>query len=177
MRAKNSYDLRHFYDTASRKFSLWHVHWSWIFYQWSVFLLSGVLPYMATSEFRCLNTNKFEIFPMHRVSFYASVSDSDDVSFAEIEEVKQMIQLLNFYQGRLTDVRTLSEDELCTICYAYSISATFKPCNHQSCRYSSYYDFMSQLPWMIFVLCVQCASSMHQFAVLLSEGHFLSFRF
>ncbi|KAJ4433729.1 E3 ubiquitin-protein ligase RNF123 [Periplaneta americana] len=64
-------------------------------------------------------------------SFY---NYSDDVSAAEIEEVKKMIQLLSFYQGRQSEVKILSEDELCTICYAYPISATFQPCSHQSCR-------------------------------------------
>lgn len=63
------------------------------------------------------------------------VLDSNDVSVAEIEDVKKMIELLTFYQGRLSDVTVLSDDELCTICYAYPISATFRPCNHQSCRY------------------------------------------
>jgi hypothetical protein len=100
------------------------------------------------------------------VLFYLSVLDSDDVSFAEIEEVKKMIRLLNFYKGRLTDVRTLSEDELCTICYAYPISATFRPCNHLSCRYSAYHCFTPKLSYRILVFCMQCVSSMHQGAVL-----------
>jgi hypothetical protein len=141
------------------------IHIDLNFFYWSsVFLLSNVLPYVAgamvTSEFRSPNTNEQQIFLLHRVMFYASFLDSDDVSFAEIEKVKKMIRLLNFYQGRLTDVRTLSEDELCTICYAYPVSATFRPCNHQSCRYGTYDCFMSQLPYRILVFCIQCASSM-----------------
>lgn len=68
---------------------------------------------------------------MKTFSFY---NYSDDVNLAEIEEVNKMIRLLTFYQGRLSEVAILSDDEICTICYAYPISATFKPCNHQSCR-------------------------------------------
>jgi hypothetical protein len=70
--------------------------------------------------------------------FFVFVLDPDDVSVAEIEDVKRMIHLLNFYQGRLSEVTVTLEDELCTICYACPISATFRPCNHQSCRYVPY---------------------------------------
>jgi len=66
------------------------------------------------------------------------VLDSEDVSVTEIEDVKKMIQLLTFYQERLSEVTVVSDDELCSICYAYPISATFRPCNHQSCRYILY---------------------------------------
>jgi Kip1 ubiquitination-promoting complex protein 1 len=66
------------------------------------------------------------------------VLDSEDVSVTEIEDVKKMIQLLTFYQERLSEVAVVSDDELCSICYAYPISATFRPCNHQSCRYILY---------------------------------------
>ncbi|KAM7401509.1 hypothetical protein PAMP_016818 [Pampus punctatissimus] len=30
--------------------------------------------------------------------------------------------------------RPTSEDDLCPICYAHSISAIFKPCSHKSCK-------------------------------------------
>jgi Kip1 ubiquitination-promoting complex protein 1 len=66
------------------------------------------------------------------------VSDSEDVSVKEIEDVKKMIQLLTFNRERLSEVTVVSDDELCSICYAYPISATFRPCNHQSCRYILY---------------------------------------
>jgi hypothetical protein len=72
---------------------------------------------------------------MHCFVLCVFVLDSDDVSIAEIEDVRKMIQLLSFYQGRLSDAAVISEDEICTICYAYPISAIFKPCNHHSCRY------------------------------------------
>jgi Kip1 ubiquitination-promoting complex protein 1 len=66
------------------------------------------------------------------------VLDSGDVSVTEIQDVKKMIQLLTFYQERLSEVTVVSDDELCSICYAYPISATFRPCSHQSCRYVLY---------------------------------------
>jgi hypothetical protein len=72
---------------------------------------------------------------MHCFVFCVFVLDSDDVSIAEIEDVRKMIELLSFCQGRLSDAAVISEDEICTICYAYPISAIFKPCNHHSCRY------------------------------------------
>ncbi|XP_067001612.2 E3 ubiquitin-protein ligase RNF123 isoform X2 [Anabrus simplex] len=59
---------------------------------------------------------------------------ADDVSPEEIEQVERMIHLLDVYQHRLSEIKILSDEEVCTICYAYPISATFKPCSHQSCR-------------------------------------------
>ncbi|PNF35412.1 hypothetical protein B7P43_G01736 [Cryptotermes secundus] len=71
---------------------------------------------------------------LKKVKPFSFYNYSDDVSIAEIENVKKMIQLLSFYQGRLSDAGVISEDEICTICYASPISAIFKPCNHHSCR-------------------------------------------
>jgi len=76
---------------------------------------------------------------------FVFVLDSEDVSVTEIEDVKKMIQLLTFYQERLSEVTVVSDDELCSICYAYPISATFRPCNHQSCRYILYWCLVSLL--------------------------------
>lgn len=62
-------------------------------------------------------------------------SDKDDVYDSEIECAREMVQHLDFYRTRLPDVQTSSDDDdMCTICYAYPVAATFKPCNHQSCR-------------------------------------------
>nr|QVD39346.1 E3 ubuquitin-protein kinase RNF123 [Schistocerca gregaria] len=56
------------------------------------------------------------------------------VTEEEISHVVYMIRMLESYQRRISEVKIASEDDLCTICYAFPISATFKPCNHQSCR-------------------------------------------
>ncbi|KAK0098177.1 hypothetical protein PV326_010611 [Microctonus aethiopoides] len=59
----------------------------------------------------------------------------NDVSDREIKSVREMIKYLDKKRALLPDNRVISDDEdTCTICYAYPIAATFKPCNHQSCR-------------------------------------------
>lgn len=59
----------------------------------------------------------------------------DDVTDQEIHSVREMIRYLDLNRTMLTDTKLLTDDEnICTICYAYPISATFKPCNHRSCR-------------------------------------------
>lgn len=60
-----------------------------------------------------------------------------EVSKEEIEKVENLIQLLHMKYDIAQQTRGLEEidDELvCTICYANPKSATFHPCQHQSCR-------------------------------------------
>lgn len=46
-----------------------------------------------------------------------------------------MINYLDNVSRNLPETKLTSDDEnTCTICYAFPIAATFKPCNHQSCR-------------------------------------------
>lgn len=59
----------------------------------------------------------------------------DGISDSEIETVRKVIQHLDLYRTKLPLTETpCSDDDLCTICYAYPISAYFKPCNHSTCR-------------------------------------------
>ncbi|XP_058802185.1 E3 ubiquitin-protein ligase RNF123-like isoform X2 [Phymastichus coffea] len=59
----------------------------------------------------------------------------DGISQTEIETVKKVIQHLDIARTKLPLTETpCSDDDLCTICYAYPITACFKPCNHSSCR-------------------------------------------
>lgn len=59
----------------------------------------------------------------------------DDVTEHEINMVRDMIVHLDLNRMKLPDTKLTSDDEdICTICYAYPIETTFKPCNHQSCR-------------------------------------------
>ncbi|XP_034940002.1 E3 ubiquitin-protein ligase RNF123-like [Chelonus insularis] len=59
----------------------------------------------------------------------------DAVSEREIKSVREMITYLDKKRTLLPDNRIISDDDdTCTICYAYSVAAIFKPCNHQSCR-------------------------------------------
>ena len=61
--------------------------------------------------------------------------DKDDVTAEEISRVQKMIKYLDAIRLSLPETKLTSDDEnTCTICYAFPIAATFKPCNHQSCR-------------------------------------------
>lgn len=63
------------------------------------------------------------------------ILDKEHVSDAEIEMVNSMIQHLDNYRTKLPLAETpCNDDDLCTICYAYPITAIFKPCNHTSCH-------------------------------------------
>ena len=46
-------------------------------------------------------------------------------------------------QDALYFVQETDEKDLCVICYANAQSATFIPCQHKSCRYSSFFLFLS----------------------------------
>ncbi|GAB0094919.1 E3 ubiquitin-protein ligase RNF123 [Sergentomyia squamirostris] len=55
------------------------------------------------------------------------------ISPEELLKVKQMIRVLQKRQTMMSEVTILSEDSLCSICYAKAISCEFLPCLHQSC--------------------------------------------
>lgn len=53
----------------------------------------------------------------------------------EISRVIEMIKYLDNCLARLPDSKLMVDDDnICTICYAFPIAATFKPCSHQTCR-------------------------------------------
>lgn len=70
------------------------------------------------------------IFPF---SIIHSLEDPTHVTANEIEQVKHLIKYLLTRKSLLSDITLPSDDMICTICYANSISATFQPCSHQSC--------------------------------------------
>ncbi|XP_020289917.1 E3 ubiquitin-protein ligase RNF123 isoform X2 [Pseudomyrmex gracilis] len=58
-----------------------------------------------------------------------------DVTAEEISRVIEMIKYLDNCLARLPDSKLIVDDDnICTICYAFPIAATFKPCSHQTCR-------------------------------------------
>ncbi|XP_076244772.1 E3 ubiquitin-protein ligase RNF123 [Calliopsis andreniformis] len=66
---------------------------------------------------------------------FSYVNYPDDVSKEEIKKVEDMIEYLDECRAILPDLKILSDDDdTCTICYAYPVAATFKPCHHQTCR-------------------------------------------
>ncbi|XP_062843168.1 E3 ubiquitin-protein ligase RNF123 [Trichomycterus rosablanca] len=60
---------------------------------------------------------------------------ADYISTEESQKVEKMLAFLTeeSKQAAATTAPT-SEDDLCPICYAHSISAIFKPCSHKSCK-------------------------------------------
>ncbi|XP_046730730.1 E3 ubiquitin-protein ligase RNF123 [Silurus meridionalis] len=62
-------------------------------------------------------------------------SYTDYITAEEAQKVEKMLTFLTeeSKQAAATTAPT-SEDDLCPICYAHSISAIFKPCSHKSCK-------------------------------------------
>ncbi|KAM9444357.1 E3 ubiquitin-protein ligase RNF123 isoform 1-T2 [Clarias gariepinus] len=60
---------------------------------------------------------------------------TDYITAEEAQKVEKMLSFLTeeSKQAAATTAPT-SEDDLCPICYAHSISAVFKPCSHKSCK-------------------------------------------
>lgn len=59
----------------------------------------------------------------------------DEVSKAEVQAVRDLISFLKEKQASFQEAsEVIKEEDLCTICYANSISAVFRPCGHKSCR-------------------------------------------
>ncbi|XP_057181519.1 E3 ubiquitin-protein ligase RNF123 [Triplophysa rosa] len=60
---------------------------------------------------------------------------TDYISAEEEQKVEQMLAfLMEESKQAAASTAPTSEDDLCPICYAHSISAVFKPCSHKSCK-------------------------------------------
>lgn len=60
---------------------------------------------------------------------------TDYISAEEEQKVEQMLAFLTEESKQAAaSTAPTSEDDLCPICYAHSISAIFKPCSHKSCK-------------------------------------------
>ncbi|XP_043273682.1 E3 ubiquitin-protein ligase RNF123-like isoform X4 [Venturia canescens] len=72
---------------------------------------------------------------LKNIKTFTLLNYKEDVSEADIVSVRDMIKHLEINRGLLPETRLISDDDdTCTICYAYPIAVTFKPCNHRSCR-------------------------------------------
>uniref|UniRef100_A0A3Q2Y3J0 E3 ubiquitin-protein ligase RNF123 n=1 Tax=Hippocampus comes TaxID=109280 RepID=A0A3Q2Y3J0_HIPCM len=70
-------------------------------------------------------------FQLHSIQHLLS---SDYISVEEKLKVESMLAFLTREsQKAATSTQPASEDDLCPICYAHSISAVFQPCSHKSC--------------------------------------------
>ncbi|XP_055999540.1 E3 ubiquitin-protein ligase RNF123-like isoform X2 [Ostrea edulis] len=59
----------------------------------------------------------------------------EEMNESETQAVRDLISFIKEKQENFQEVHeNIKEEDLCTICYANSISAVFKPCGHQSCR-------------------------------------------
>ncbi|XP_024915849.1 E3 ubiquitin-protein ligase RNF123 [Cynoglossus semilaevis] len=60
---------------------------------------------------------------------------SDYITEEEKHRVEQVLQLLTEESKKAAaSTAPTSEEDLCPICYAHSISAVFRPCSHKSCK-------------------------------------------
>ncbi|KAL0278673.1 UNVERIFIED_CONTAM: hypothetical protein PYX00_000425 [Menopon gallinae] len=57
-----------------------------------------------------------------------------DVSDEELKDVRRLINMLEVGQRKVSAMSLHSDDDVCTICYAYPVSVMFLPCRHQSCK-------------------------------------------
>uniref|UniRef100_A0A4W5KUD1 RING-type E3 ubiquitin transferase n=1 Tax=Hucho hucho TaxID=62062 RepID=A0A4W5KUD1_9TELE len=60
---------------------------------------------------------------------------TDYIHEEEEQKVEQMLAFLTIESKQAAaSTAPTSEEDLCPICYAHSISAVFKPCSHKSCK-------------------------------------------
>uniref|UniRef100_A0A667WXY5 E3 ubiquitin-protein ligase RNF123 n=1 Tax=Myripristis murdjan TaxID=586833 RepID=A0A667WXY5_9TELE len=59
---------------------------------------------------------------------------TDYISEEEERKVERMLAFLTEESKQAAASTPTSEEDLCPICYAHSISAIFKPCSHKSCK-------------------------------------------
>lgn len=75
----------------------------------------------------------------------------------EIERVRQLIDFMRQQESILQhDSVQPSEDSICPICYSKSVSATFEPCQHQSCANCIVQHLMSNK------VCFYCKTQIHK---------------
>ncbi|CAG7734881.1 unnamed protein product [Allacma fusca] len=59
----------------------------------------------------------------------------EDISEEDMGMLERVIAHVKDWNQRLqSDADSINDEEVCTICYAYPKTCTFKPCNHRSCR-------------------------------------------
>ncbi|KAI1287430.1 putative E3 ubiquitin-protein ligase [Halotydeus destructor] len=65
------------------------------------------------------------------------LSEFSEVTSDEADQLEEVIAILLSHNQAMqssASFEEISEDDICTICYADKKNATFVPCNHQSCR-------------------------------------------
>ncbi|XP_076182356.1 E3 ubiquitin-protein ligase RNF123 isoform X2 [Ptiloglossa arizonensis] len=91
--------------------------------------------FQMSSLYFMLGDSKPKSKKEQNVKTFSFADYSDDVTKEELRKVKDMIEYLDKCRAILPDVKVVDDDDnMCTICYAYPVSVTFKPCRHQTCR-------------------------------------------
>lgn len=68
-----------------------------------------------------------------------------EVSEEEVKLVQDLIKHIKTQQQTFVlEEKSISEEDMCTICYAHQRSVIFKPCGHQSCRSCITHQFLSK---------------------------------
>ncbi|XP_022196553.1 E3 ubiquitin-protein ligase RNF123 isoform X2 [Nilaparvata lugens] len=91
------------------------------------FVLGQQLPSSSTSKLKSSLSSS-------RPKTFSFASYPNDITYMELEQVREMIAHLTWCQNKLSLAKEEDEDTLCSICYAYPTTATFHPCEHVSCR-------------------------------------------
>ncbi|XP_011145267.1 E3 ubiquitin-protein ligase RNF123 [Harpegnathos saltator] len=91
--------------------------------------------FQISSLYFVLGDTKLKNTKAKNVKPFSLSNYEEDVTVGEIDRVKKMINYLDTCRTLLPEAKMISDDDdTCTICYAFPIAATFKPCNHQTCR-------------------------------------------
>lgn len=91
--------------------------------------------FQISSLYFVLGDTKLKNTKTKNVKPFSLLNYQEDVTAEEIHRVTEMIKYLDTCRTLLPDTKLISDDDdTCTICYAFPIAATFKPCNHQTCR-------------------------------------------
>ncbi|XP_018914363.2 E3 ubiquitin-protein ligase RNF123 [Bemisia tabaci] len=100
-------------------------------------ILSDPSFQLCSLQFVLGNNNSDLRFPANgrkKERIFSFLSYPDDITPEEIKKVQQMIHFLSHCLQKMSVSKEIDDEDMCPICYAYPISATFKPCDHKSCR-------------------------------------------
>lgn len=91
----------------------------------------------VTSDATCASTSSSSLTCDFTSTNASAIMHSSHLNSVEISQLKQLASLISSQKLSLDSSSSsdfLSDDEVCTICYANKKTAIFVPCGHQSCR-------------------------------------------
>lgn len=85
-----------------------------------------------------------------------------EVSEEEVKLIQDLIKHIKTQQQTfVNDEKTISEDDMCTICYAHQRSVVFKPCGHLSCRSCITHQLLSKKECFFCKATISCLEDLH----------------